>query len=75
MEIGKNMTKQRARRAMLAMLRQRDATTPNHLTPSWAHAFWNKRVLEPSEVKRVLGVGVAKMSDHLRLYKDPFDLQ
>ena len=74
MEICKNMTKQLARGAMLTMLRQRDATAPNHSTPSWAHEFWNKRLLE-SEVKRVLGVGVAKMSDHLRLYKDPFDLQ
>lgn len=75
MKICNNITKQQERGAMLTMLKQREASSPCHSALDWTHEFWHKRLSEPAEIKRVLGVGEARMSDHLLLYKDPFDSQ
>lgn len=75
MKISNNIAKQQERESMLTMLRQREVTSPSRPIPDRTHEFWRKRLLEPAEIKRVLGVGDASMSDHLRLYKDPFDPQ
>jgi hypothetical protein len=73
MEINNNIIKQQERKVMLEILREREAASPTHLNPDWVHDFWNKRQMDHSNINRVLSVGMATMSDHLRLYKDPFE--
>jgi hypothetical protein len=73
METGNKITKQQEREVMLEMLIVRESRRSCHSDPIWVHEFWSKRQVEHSEIKRVLGVGMAKLSDHLRLYKDPFE--
>jgi hypothetical protein len=73
MYINNKIIKQQERKVMLGILKEREANSPYHLNPHWVHDFWNMRQAEQLEINRILGVGVAKMSDHLRLYKDPFE--
>jgi hypothetical protein len=67
------LTKQSERAAMLVLLREREGRTPGRANPHWVHCFWRQRIMGNEEIKRMLGVGMATMSDHLRLYKDPFE--
>jgi hypothetical protein len=73
MEINKNIIKQQERGMMLEVSREQGEISPSHLAPYVAHNFLKPRLVERSEINRVLSVGMAKMSDHLRLYKDPFE--
>jgi hypothetical protein len=81
MDIGNQLNKLRERRAMLDMLTQREAALPERRkscsdarrNSSWAHKFWSARVNGEADIKRVLGVGTATLSEHLRMYKDPFE--
>lgn len=70
---NKQFTKLEERDVMLDLLRQRESRMPNHPDPQWIHQFWDRRIAEHSEIKRILGVGMTTMSDHLRIYKDPFE--
>ena len=73
MEAIGNITKQHECKMMSEMLREREAISPSHRDPNWAHRRWGSRKSEHTDIKRVLGVGIAKMTDHLRGYKDPFE--
>jgi hypothetical protein len=73
MGINTSITKQQEREIMLEIQRTRETASPCHPDPNWMHDFWSGRLSDHAEIKRVLGVGVATMSDHLRLYIDPFE--
>ena len=63
------------REAMIDLLKRRECQTPLHCDPCWVHLFWSNRIMNNDRIKRILSVGWASLSDHLREYKDPFEPQ
>jgi hypothetical protein len=70
-EISKIIIKQQTRGVPAET--PKEDISPSDFTSYQGHDFGRKHVAKHDEINRVLSVGMATMSDHLRLYKDPFE--
>jgi hypothetical protein len=73
MDINIKLKKEHGSKVMLGLLEQREGKMKDQPKTSWVHEFWRRQVMDHIEIKRALGVGTATMSNHLRIYKDPFE--
>jgi hypothetical protein len=77
MDNERKLTEPSARKAMLEAQRRRGVAAPGYPNAGSVHEgsvreFWGQPIPERPEIKRILGVGMSTLSDHIRLYKDPF---
>lgn len=69
----RKFTELSARRAMLEAQGRREVAAPGYPNAGSVHEFWGQPIPERPEIKRILGVGMSTLSEHIRLYKDPFE--